>query len=116
CSNRSYFYGMKLRLSKLLLVGITLIVLSSCHSRKVAMRGQPGQIVQPQPSVAEKYAQLMEVNKDDITNGRLYAFIEDWMGTPYKFGGQDKSGIDCSGLVQLLQQQVYNINVPRMTS
>jgi len=80
------------------------------------MKGQPGQIVQPPPSIAEKYAQIMDVDKNDIVNGRLYTFIEDWMGTPYKFGGGDKNGVDCSGLVQMLEQQVYGINIPRMTS
>lgn len=80
------------------------------------MKGQPGQIVQPQPSIAEKYAQIMEVDKNAIVNGRLYTFIEEWMGTPYKFGGEDKDGVDCSGLAQMLEQQVYGINIPRMTS
>jgi cell wall-associated NlpC family hydrolase len=37
------------------------------------------------------------------------------MGTPYKFGGLDKNGVDCSGLVYLLEQQVYGINIPRIT-
>ena len=58
----------------------------------------------------------MNVKKRDIQNGRLYAFIDQWMGTPYRFGGQDRNGIDCSGLVQLLEQQVYGINIPRSTS
>lgn len=58
----------------------------------------------------------MKVDKSDIQNGRLYAFIDQWMGVPYKFGGQDKDGVDCSGLAQLLEQQVYNINIPRVTS
>ncbi len=38
------------------------------------------------------------------------------MGAPYKFGGQDHDGIDCSGLSQLLEQEVYAINLPRTTS
>ena len=80
------------------------------------MRGEPGEIVQPQASIAEKYSQMLGVDEDAIQNGRLYAFIEQWMGTPYKFGGLDKDGIDCSGLAFLLEQQVYGINIPRMTS
>lgn len=80
------------------------------------MRGQAGEVVKPQTNVADKYAAILGVDPGAIQNGRLYEFIDDWMGTPYKFGGQDKSGIDCSGLVQLLEQQVYNVNIPRSTS
>lgn len=80
------------------------------------MKGEPGEIVKPQPSIAEKYSAVLGVDKDQIQNGRLYAFIDQWMGTPYKFGGLDHDGIDCSGLAFLLEQQVYGISIPRMTS
>lgn len=80
------------------------------------MKGRPGEIVQPQASIADKYSQMMAVDKGDIQNGRLYAFIDQWYGVPYKFGGEDKDGVDCSGLVQLLEQEVYGITLPRVTS
>jgi probable lipoprotein NlpC len=99
-----------------LVLGISLVILSSCHSRRAVMKGEPGEIVQPQASIAEKYSELLGVDKSDIQNGRLYAFVDDWYGTPYKFGGLDKGGIDCSGLAFLLEQQVYGITMPRMTS
>jgi len=79
------------------------------------MKGEPGEIVQPQASIADKYSQIMGVDKSVIQNGRLYAFIDQWYGTPYKFGGEDKGGVDCSGLVQLLESQVYGITLPRVT-
>jgi probable lipoprotein NlpC len=91
------------------------IILTSCHTRKAVLKGEPGEIVKPQPSIAEKYSEIMGVDKNAIQNGRLYAFIDQWMGTPYKFGGQDKDGVDCSALTQLLEQQVYGINIPRST-
>lgn len=91
-------------------------VLTSCHSRRAAMRGEPGEVVKPQLSVAEKYSAILGVDKGEIQNGRLYEFIDEWMGTPYHFGGQDKSGVDCSGLAQLLEAQVFGVQIPRSTS
>ncbi len=80
------------------------------------LRGEPGEVVKPERSIAEKYSEILGVDKGSIQNGRLYTFIDQWMGTPYKFGGQDKEGVDCSGLAQLLEQEVYGINIPRTTS
>lgn len=57
----------------------------------------------------------MGVKPDDIINGRLYNFIELWAGVPYKFGGLDKDGVDCSGLAFLLEKEVYGITLPRIT-
>jgi probable lipoprotein NlpC len=99
----------------LLFLIAVLFVLSACHSRRAAMKGEPGEIVAPQPSIAEKYSAMMGVDRSAIQNGRLYAFIDQWMGTPYRFGGLDHDGVDCSGLTFLLQQQVYGINIPRTT-
>ena len=80
------------------------------------MRGEPGEIVKPQEDIATKYSEIMQVDKSAIQNGRLYAFVDQWIGTPYKFGGLDKDGVDCSGLAFLLEQEVYGITIPRMTS
>src|ERR1700761_263404 len=99
----------------LLVLFAVAVIFSSCHSRKAVLKGEPGELVEAQPSIAEKYAAIMGVDKNDIQNGRLYNFIELWTGTPYKFGREDKDGIDCSGLTQLLEQQVYGINIPRIT-
>lgn len=91
------------------------IVFSSCHSKRAVLRGEPGEVVAPQPSIADKYAEMLGVDPTQIQNGRLYAFIDQWIGTPYKFGGLDHNGIDCSGLAYLLEQQVYGISIPRTT-
>jgi probable lipoprotein NlpC len=100
----------------LLLILLLPIFFSACKSRKHALKGQPGEIVQPTASISNKYSALMAVDEANITNGRLYTFIDQWLGTPYRFGGLDKDGVDCSGFAFLLQQQVYGINLPRMTS
>jgi probable lipoprotein NlpC len=104
------------------------VVLSACHSKKAVLigepgesrnavlRGEPGELVKPAVSIAEKYSAMMGVDKSEIRNGRLYTFIDQWWGTPYKYGGEDKDGVDCSALAQTLEQQVYGVNIPRTTS
>ena len=39
--------------------------------------------------------------------------VIDWLGTPYKYGGDNKSGTDCSGFIQQVYKIVYGINTPR---
>ncbi|WP_292973352.1 C40 family peptidase [Mucilaginibacter sp.] len=107
------------------LLAVLVMVVSSCSHKLtprkttvddvtgIPVKRGPYVMVKPEKEIAEKYASLMGVKRGDIQNGRLYSFIEELYGTPYRLGGMDKYGIDCSGLVFLLQLQVYDQPVPR---
>ena len=41
---------------------------------------------------------------------------EIWAGTPYRLGGVDKSGIDCSAFVQTIFTDAFDVKLPRTTS
>ncbi|MBL3656756.1 C40 family peptidase [Fulvivirga sediminis] len=75
--------------------------------------------VDPQPEeptilpIQEKYGEIIGVPPEKVTNLDLYEFIESWIGTPYKMGGEDKAGIDCSFFVQYLYHDVYNKLIER---
>ena len=58
-------------------------------------------------TIEEKYAQLLRVDKENISNKKLYSFIDDWYGTPYLYGGKTKRGIDCSGFTIILYKEVF---------
>jgi lipoprotein Spr len=61
-----------------------------------------------------KYAILMDVPVEALNNLKLFAFIDDWYGTPYHFGGSSKDGIDCSAFAGTLMTAVFGIGLPRM--
>lgn len=47
---------------------------------------------------------------------KLYQQHAVWQGTPYRLGGQSRSGIDCSAFVQLTFNDLFGIRLPRTTS
>ena len=49
-------------------------------------------------------------------NEQLYSAIQEWMGTPYKYGGTTKSGVDCSAFVGNVFRQVYKVNLHRVAN
>ncbi len=46
---------------------------------------------------------------------RLRAEVRHWRGTPHRWGGTTKRGIDCSGLVQRVYADLFRHRVPRST-
>jgi cell wall-associated NlpC family hydrolase len=49
---------------------------------------------------------------NDITS-KLDTFVNKWKGKPYVYGGLSLKGIDCSGFIQTLYKDVFDILIPR---
>ena len=61
----------------------------------------------------KKYAKILEVPVENLTNNKLYEFIDEWMGVTYLMGGATKEGIDCSSFTQRLYTTVYDLYIER---
>jgi len=46
---------------------------------------------------------------------KIFSIAQDFLGVPYRYGGADPSGFDCSGLVQFSHRHA-GVNVPRTTA
>jgi len=80
-------------------------------------------VVLPEPVLSkeeqelkEKYSELLDVTDLELEKIELYAFIDEWVGVKYKYGGTTKKGVDCSGFTNLLYNNVFKKELPRSSS
>lgn len=55
----------------------------------------------------------VDINLQD--NHKLYVEAANWIGVPYRAGGDSKRGTDCSGLAYQLYKKVYHTHISRNT-
>ena len=79
--------------------------LSSCHTAAPRLDYK---------ALAQASVRLgMDIGLTD--NHKLYVNAAEWIGTPYRAGGDSKHGTDCSGLVSQLYKKTYRIRLSRST-
>lgn len=71
------------------------------------------QTEQNPPSATASLEQKLGISHKEVKGSKLYSFVEDWYGVPYKYGGCQKNGVDCSCFVSILCENVYNKKLPR---
>lgn len=95
---------MKLKRSALIFICASSLIITSCSSNKEVASSSSNKAT----ATNSRKAHRKEVNKVIKT---AYKYT----GTPYKYGGNDKKGIDCSGLV-VNSYKVAGKELPRNTS
>lgn len=54
------------------------------------------------------YSNMLGFNINYVNNPRLFKLTGEWLGTPYKYSGLNKNGVDCSGLVICVISNSYS--------
>lgn len=62
--------------------------------------------------------QHIDIDRDHLAQPSVAVLSEanKWLGVPYKYGGETRSGIDCSALVQNVFRSSLSIHMPRSSS
>jgi lipoprotein Spr len=100
---------IKQRLIYLLCVAF-IVFFSSCrHKKDLSKSDTNSHSKHTESPLGDK----LGLSKKEIHHSKLYSFIEEWYGTPYKYGGCQKTGVDCSCFTDNLYQKVYGVKLGR---
>lgn len=94
------------------LAGPTAGLMTSCSSSKQAA----SVVTRRQNNGSKKEPSLKPPRLEADAPGSwrsLYSEGCKWLGTPYKYGGNDRNGVDCSGLMVAIYRDALNIKLPR---
>lgn len=58
-------------------------------------------------------AEDYDITQSGIKKEKLMGEIVDWLGTPYRFGGNSEKAIDCSAFIQQVFKNVAEVELPR---
>lgn len=65
------------------------------------------------PPVVFRYAVLLDIEVEKLTNKKLIEYVNNWWAVPYRIGGSSKEGVDCSAFVKGLTSEAYGLSLPR---
>jgi len=85
----------------------------SCHGHKKTTVSDKKETAKVSSPKIKMVAAVLGVSEKEIRDKKLYEFVEEWYGTPYKYGGCTKAGTDCSCLTINLYSSVYKKQLPR---
>lgn len=71
------------------------------------------EVLDPDTLRFEFHAQKTGLPIDTASKLELYYQMYEWLGTRYRFGGESKKGIDCSGFTGIVYEKAYHRVLPR---
>lgn len=96
-------------MGKKVLAGILLLCFFvSARAQTTATGNTAAKTADPDNLAKDYFSQIMGVAISATSNLKLYQFVYDWIGTPYRLGGTNKNGVDCSGFAYQLYDKVFH--------
>lgn len=101
-------------ISEVFLFILSCLVLTGCHSSRKVSQSVSYSPVQVSP--AKEPIRTYSSENASTLGKKLAAEVYRWVGTPYKYGGHDHEGVDCSGLMMEVYGSVCHKKLPRTTT
>lgn len=94
---------------------LIITILSGCAPRYMDRKPSPHS---RRKMVRKSETRIREVERTnrDLQFRKMINQIRFYLGTPYKYGGDSKRGMDCSGFVYRIFRESYNFTLPHNAS
>ena len=89
------------------LIAVAAMLLAGCRSHKANVSSPHGQWGNGYHDYSSEVTDAMGADLAEEARG--------WLGTPYRYGGADRRGTDCSGLVMELYRSVCALSLIHIT-
>ena len=112
----STLYNNRWRCGIIALASVLCLLASSCHSSRhsvTAVKGAGVTSVQIKKNAPEHVKVISSMADPTKT---LLKEADSWLGTPYRYAGNSKSGVDCSGFVCMVFNNALSIKLPRSSA
>jgi cell wall-associated NlpC family hydrolase len=94
------------------IVLLGLIIINCAHP--LAMQGN-SRFSQPDRVHIEETLRRVDNSHRTLPTKNFTSHIRRLIGTPYRYGGNSTSGLDCSGFINVLFEKAFNRTLPRST-
>jgi lipoprotein Spr len=114
------------KIINILFIFITVLSIASCSARKQSAGSKPPVKSEQKSKQSSKKSQpgysnqtISKLSKQfgvrltQADHIALYTACSSWIGVKYRYGGNTKNGVDCSGFVSAIYKQVYGTGLER---
>ena len=97
---------------KVLALATFSVILTACSSNSDQNVKGP---IKAKAGIFKTNLVISNLDEQIMVIANLSEHQQEWQGTRYRIGGNSKSGVDCSGFMQITFRDLFGIDLPRMT-
>ncbi|MDW7681910.1 MAG: C40 family peptidase [bacterium] len=100
-----------MKIEKSLLLILLLIGFSGCAPRFASRHADP-HLQRKINQQSQEIVRKLQLENRDRDLRRFYSTVQRYLGTPYLYSGDSRRGMDCSGLVKRVYQEIFGVKLP----
>jgi len=104
-----------MKLFSILFFSFIILFFTACSTRGHKVYKQNKKPIELVPIDLNQTIKTNDTNNTNYKTKVLFSEYERWRGTPYRLGGVNLNGVDCSSFIQQVYYDAFGLRIPRTT-